>query len=329
MRFGTALPCVHPIGTPPWPDDQVAAGIEAVARQADALGYEWVTCCDHAVVPRESARHMGTRWFDATATLGFVAGMTSRVKLLSSVFVLPYRTPFDLAKSMGTLDSLSNGRVILGVGVGHLEREFRTLRANYEERGAVTDETIQAIKALWSSDSATFHGAHVRFDSMMVAPRPAARPHPPVWVGGNSQRAVRRAVRYAEGWHPFQVSPAECRERVAYAQRLAPEMGRGDPLDVIAPVGPVEPAAVAPPQGAQTPPAFEAQGSQRDPYYVKATTAPLAAASLTTNDEVCQRVQQFVDAGATAINVGFRYQELGPLLESMDWFAREVMPRFA
>ncbi len=112
-------PCVSPMGTPPWPDAEVVTSVEAVARKAGDLGYEWVTCCDHAVVPQQSAEVMGTRWFDPVATLGFVAGMTSRVKLLSSVFVLPYRSPFDLAKSMGSLDSLSNGRVILGVGVGH------------------------------------------------------------------------------------------------------------------------------------------------------------------------------------------------------------------
>ncbi len=328
VRFGTALPAIHPIGTPAWTDAKVVDGIEAVARKADALGYEWLACCDHAVIPQESAPFMGTRWFDPIATLGYVAGMTKRVKLLSSVIILPYRTPFDIAKSMGTLDSLSGGRLIFGVGVGHLEREFETLRANYAERGAVTDEYIQIVKALWSEDSATFHGKYWSFEGMMTAPRPVQRPHPPVWVGGNSKMAVRRAVRFAEGWHPFQVSVSDIRHLTAYAGELAGQIGRTAPLDVSVPLGPVEPAAVTKPARPGMAAAYDRKAGERDPYYVKATTAPVAAQSLTTKDQVCERVRLLLDAGATSINAGFRYQEPAPLLESMDWFAREVMPEF-
>ncbi|MBI3744622.1 MAG: TIGR03619 family F420-dependent LLM class oxidoreductase, partial [Chloroflexi bacterium] len=239
IKFGTSLPCIHPIATPKWGVEAVVDCVEAVAKKADALGYEWVTCCDHAVIPEETASHMGTRWFDPIATLGFAGGMTKRVKLLTSVIVVPYRSPFNIAKSLGTLDSLTNGRVIFGAGVGHLEREFRTLGANYEERGAVTDEYIEIIKALWSEDSATYHGKYWDFDGMMIAPRPVQRPHPPVWVGGNGKLAVRRAVLHGQGWHPFMVTLAEYRDNVKYAKELAAKVGRKEPLEFVAGVGPI------------------------------------------------------------------------------------------
>src|SRR5947209_6944625 len=112
VKFGLGLPSVHPIGTPAWDDARVVEGIVEVAKAADRLGYAFVTCCDHPVIPRAASQFMGERWFDVIATLGFAAGHTERVQLLTSVVILPYRTPFDIAKSMATLDSLSNGRLI-------------------------------------------------------------------------------------------------------------------------------------------------------------------------------------------------------------------------
>ncbi len=328
MRFGTALPCITPIGTPKWSNSQVVDGIEAVAKRADDLGYDWVTCCDHPVIPAESASFMGTRWFDPIATLGYAAGITTRVKLLTSVIILPYRSPFDIAKSMGTIDSLSGGRVIFGVGVGHLQREFEALKANYAERGAVTDEYIQVIKALWSTDVASYHGKYWDFTDMMVAPRPAQQPHPPFWVGGNTKLAVRRSALLGEAWYPFSITPEEYRVKADYAREVAAKAGRKTPLEMVAPLAPVEPAAVAPPTGPAAAPAYKAKPGEKVPYYVKASGTPVASPSLTTADQVCESIRRYRDAGATAVNVHFRYRELSPLLEALEWFAREVVPQF-
>jgi alkanesulfonate monooxygenase SsuD/methylene tetrahydromethanopterin reductase-like flavin-dependent oxidoreductase (luciferase family) len=163
---------------------------------------------------------------------------------------------------------------------------------------------------------------------MMTAPRPVARPHPPVWVGGNGKLAVRRSVRFAEGWHPFMVRPAEFKQMTAYARELAAQTGRSAPWDATAPVGPVEPAAVSKSAGPGKAATFQKRADEKDPYYVKATTAPVVAQSLSTADQVCEQVRRYLDAGATAINVGFRYEELPPLLEAMEWFMKEVAPEF-
>ncbi len=301
MKFGLGLPCIHPMGTPPWTDDQVVAGVEAVAKKADALGYDLLSCCDHSVIPAERNPDMGHRWFDALATLSYVAGMTRRVRVLTSVLVLPYRSPFDVAKAYGTLDTLSGGRLILGVGIGHLVREFEALKANYAERAAVTDEYIQILKALWSKDAAGFTGKYWSFDPVMISPRPSQQPHPPIWVGGNSRAAAKRAALYGEGWHPFSITPEEYRDRIAAVNEVIARTRRTAPLVRNAPVGVIAPAAVH--------------------------KSPLPGA-LATAEQTCAKIQEYLDAGATNIYANFRYRELSHLLESMDWFAKEVMPRY-
>ena len=290
MKFGLSLPCVQPIGSPPWTDEAVVDGIEAVALKADALGYDHVTCCDHAVVPKSYAPTMGVRWFDALSTLSFVGGITSRVRLLTSVMVLPYRSPHDVAKAFGTLDALTDGRVILGVGVGHLKPEFRTLQANYEERGAVTDEYMEIVRALWSRDAATYHGKFWSFDELMIAPTPAKGP-PPMWVGGNGRLAAERAGRLGDGWHPYNVTPEAFETGVDQAKEAAVRAGR-------------EPSALA----------FNAPVGSVD------SSAPA--------EEACRRIEQWRDAGATSAYVGMRHEELSHVLEAMDWLAAEVMPEF-
>ena len=324
VKFGMSLPCVMPVATPPWPDDKVVDGIEAVAKKADQLGFEYVACCDHPVIPKEAAKPMGTRWFDPIATLGFAAGITTRVKLLTSVVVLPYRTPFDIAKSMATLDSLSGGRLIFGVGVGHLQREFEALGANFAERGAVTDEYIEIIKALWTNDAATYHGKYWDFEGMMVSPRPVAEPHPPVWVGGNAKAAVRRAILHAEGWHPMQMAPEEYKGMIAYARKVMKESGRTKPMEFNSRIDGIDPGAVS---GAKPVSGPSTMSGKEAPYYARAASGPRTAPSITTAEALIARIHEYRDAGATMVNIGFRYTELAPLLESMDWLAQEVMPK--
>ena len=212
-RFGTSLPGVQqiPARAQAWERDVGGPHILDAARAAERAGFDWVSCSDHVAVPVSRAAAMGAAWFDAGSTLAFVAGATTHIRLLSHVLVLPYRHPLVVAKQYGTLDHLSGGRVILGVGSGHLKPEFTVLGADFDRRGTVSDEYLAAIAAAWTEEVARFEGETLAFRDVIVAPRPAQRPRPPIWVGGNSRAAVRRAARLADGWVPWQLSPRRAR----------------------------------------------------------------------------------------------------------------------
>jgi probable F420-dependent oxidoreductase len=244
---------------------------------------------------------MGAAWYEPAVTLGFVAGITQRIRLLSHVLILPYHNPLSVAKQYATLDQLSGGRVILGVGSGHLKPEFGALGASFDERGAVTDEYIRIIKTLWTNESASYEGRYFQFRDMHLAPRPMQQPHPPFWVGGNSRRAARRAAELGDGWVPFDVTPDEVRDRLDYVQSTLE--GRDGPLDVVVPASPIELTAKAVDGGRAV-----FSGSQ---------------------GQIIQDIRVFEAAGVTGMTVGFRSESLDEQLEKLEAFALEVMPAFA
>ena len=301
MQFGVSLPLVQQMpGASDW---EVAGGPEAiasVAKRADELGYAWVPCSDHVVVPRRALTTMGAVWYEPATTLAFVAGMTQRIRLLTHVIVLPYHNPLAVAKQYATLDRLSGGRVILGVGTGHLKPEFRALRAAYEERGAATDEYIAIIRALWTNEQASFHGKYFTFEEMSVAPRPVQYPHPPIWAGGNSRRAARRAAELGDGWVPFQVTPEDVRDRLDYVRPLLEERTR--PFDVVVPASPID----------LTPNAFD---GARSPFSG-------------SREQIIEDIRTYEAAGVTGMTAGFRARSLDEQLEKMERFAREIAPAF-
>ena len=235
LRFGLGLPGVQQIPSRGqlWEGGVGGAELIEAARAAEHAAFAWVSCSDHVLVPASRAEAMGATWYDAGSTLAFVAGATTRIALLSHVLVLPYRHPLVVAKQYGTLDHLSGGRVILGVGSGHLKPEFAILGADYGRRGRVTDEYIHAITAAWDQEVACFDGHTVAFRDVMVAPRVAQRPRPPIWVGGNSRAAVRRAARHADGWIPWQLTPDDFAAAAAYARA---ERATDAPLELVAPL---------------------------------------------------------------------------------------------
>src|SRR5262252_8316898 len=236
--FGIGLPAIQqiPARVRPWEKEVDGAKILEAARAAEAAGFAWVSCSDHPSIPVSRAQAMGPTWFDAGSTLAFVAGVTSRIRLMPHVLVLPYRHPLVVAKQYGTLDFLSGGRLILGVGSGHLKPEFKTLGASYEERGKVTDEYMRALAAVWSHDVGHFEGEFVSFRDMMVWPRPAQKPRPPFWVGGNSNAAVKRAARFGDGWVPWELTPEDFAAKAAYARHLRHDGGRSDAFTLVAPL---------------------------------------------------------------------------------------------
>jgi len=291
-RFGTSLPGVQqiPARAQAWERAIGGAQVLEAARAAERAGFDWVSCSDHVAVPVSRAAAMGATWFDAGSTLAFVAGGTTRIRLLSHVLVLPYRHPLVVAKQYGTLDHLSGGRVILGVGSGHLKPEFTVLGADFDRRGTVSDEYLAAIAAAWTEEVARFEGETLAFRDVIVAPRVAQRPRPPIWVGGNSRAALRRAARLADGWVPWELEPEACAAAVADARRLRAEAGGPEAFEVV---------------------------------------APLAVPAGVTADALVAAVARWRAAGATAFHTGIAARDLVDLLARLEWFGREVIPLVA
>ncbi|MEV0809454.1 LLM class F420-dependent oxidoreductase [Micromonospora sp. NPDC050200] len=218
MRFGILSPVVfRPPGQfSPW---EIGAGTEelvTVARAADRLGYHHLTCSEHVGVPtRIAARGGGTYW-DPLATLSFLAAQTTRIGLATHVLVLGYHHPLDIAKSYGTLDRLSGGRVILGLGVGSLKEEFALLGADFEGRGAAADDAIRALRAAWGEPVPAYEGTHYRFQDFVIDPH-SPRRTVPLWIGGYTRRSLRRAVELGDGWVPFGLTPEQIGAMIAAA----------------------------------------------------------------------------------------------------------------
>jgi probable F420-dependent oxidoreductase len=220
-----------------------------VAQAAERAGFVFISVNDHVIVPgRLGSAYPYTRggaWaaadhghcFDQLTTLAFLAGCTSRMKLLTSVMVVPHRPPIATAKILATLDVLSGGRLILD-GAGWMKEEFDLLGVPFAERGAVTNEYLEAFKALWTQQRPTHASQHVNFADVIFEPKPIQQPHPPIWVGGESPAALRRAVRLGDAWYPgnnSQTAPLDTPARLAAAigslRRLAQTAGR-DPASL-------------------------------------------------------------------------------------------------
>jgi len=221
MRFGIWLPNCRHLATPEI--------IRRAAVRAEALGYDSVWVSDHVVVPRANVANFGTTIFDPLITLGVVAGATRRVRLGTTVLIVPYRQAVVTAKMISSLDALSGGRVIVGVGAGWVAAESAMLGVPFAERGRMTDEYLRAMQELWTSPSPSFSGKYVQFHDLHFEPRPIQTPHPPIWVGGHSQAALRRTIELGAAWHPINRAPEELRAGVAELARLSKARGRATP----------------------------------------------------------------------------------------------------
>ncbi len=185
----------------PWEAAAGPAELVQVAHACEAAGFDYVAVCDHVAIPRASAEAMSTSWWDTIATLSYLAAVTERVRLLSHVYVLPYRHPLVVAKAWATLDALSGGRAVLGVGAGHVGAEFAALDVPFAARGRLLDEAIDAVRAALSDEFASHQGERWCFDGVGQRPRPIQSPLP-IWVGGSSRPAMRRAAERGDGWLP-------------------------------------------------------------------------------------------------------------------------------
>lgn len=218
LAWGMQLPIVaqSTMFAASWEANAGPDEIVRIARACDDAGFLYVAVCDHVAIPRSRAEAMSTVWYDTIATLGFLAAATRRVRLLSHVYVLPYRHPLVAAKAFATLDALSRGRVILGVGAGHLEPEFQALGVPFAGRGRALDEAIDLVAAALADEYPVHHGATWSVDDLGIAPRPVQRPRPPIWIGGSSRPAMRRAAERGDGWLPQGTPRAELTAAIAF-----------------------------------------------------------------------------------------------------------------
>ena len=212
MEYGFKVPTNGPLATP----DSLAT----LARRGEEMGFSIMGVSDHIVIPDiirstypysesgEYGRGDGD-CLDQLTLLSFLAGVTASVRLLTSVMVLPHRSPVLAAKMLATIDVLSGGRLTVGCGVGWMEEEFESIGAPpFGKRGAVGSEYIRVFKELWTSDSPQFQGSYAEFGDLTFAPKPVQKPHPPIWVGGESPQALRRAATLGDGWYPIGTNPS-------------------------------------------------------------------------------------------------------------------------
>jgi probable F420-dependent oxidoreductase len=224
-----------------------AGAIGELASAAESAGFAAVYTTEHPFPGDAWLAHGGHHALDPLVALSFAAAATDAIRLHTNLFIVAYRNPFVAAKGIASLDVLSGGRVIIGIGAGYLEPEFEAVGAPFADRNDRTDEAIAAMKAAWTGESVTFVGTGYRAPGNTMLPRPHQRPHPTLWIGGNSRRAIRRAVELADGWSPFP-NPARVAARthtaaletseelgrsMAYAREYAKSIGRVDPLTIV------------------------------------------------------------------------------------------------
>jgi len=310
MRYGFYLPTRGPTAT--------RAGVLALAREGERLGLHSAMVADHVVFPVEShsaypytldRRHpSGGDALETFSILGVVAGATERLRLVTSVLVLPYRNPVLTAKMVASLDVLSGGRVTLGVGAGWLKEEFEALDTpDFDRRGAVTDEWLAIFKQLWTQSPASFAGRFYSYDDIRAEPFPLQKPHPPIWVGGHSPAALRRTARHGDGWHPVgaiaasPLPPEEMRAHLATLKRLTEAEGRDFTALTISYKAPLYDSGVPDRDGTRR----SFSGSAH---------------------EIADDIRSFADVGVHELIFDFRGQSTAQSIERLQRFAAEVMP---
>ena len=285
----------------PWEDQATVDDLVRIATTCDRVGYGFVGVCDHVAIPdNEYAARMTTTWYDTIATLGFLAAHTERTRLLSAVWIAAYRHPLQTAKAFGTLDHLSGGRAILGVGAGHVEAEFEALGVDFGTRGKRLDETLEAVRGAFADTYVSHHGAMFDYDDVGVAPQPAGEL--PIWVGGMGAAAWRRAGRIGDGWIPMGNDKAQYTEAIDTMRGAADATGRGD---VAFDVGYMPPWA----------------------YLLGDAPEGLPPAMLTGGPEdLAADIRAAREVGANTFHLKFRGRDLEEYLAQVELFAEQVVP---
>ncbi len=197
---------------------------------SEALGYHLIPTSDHIGITPDVQSRYPAPFYEPLSLLGWLAGVTSTIEIGTTVIIVPYRNVLEIARAGANVDQLSGGRFILGVGIGWAQQEFQALGVPFKSRGAITNEYLEAIKLLWTQDVASYEGRFASFKDVNTAPRPIQSPHPPIWVGGPSDAAMRRTVRYGDAWHPIRIRMDWFRDTgIPRLKKIAEEEGRPMP----------------------------------------------------------------------------------------------------
>ncbi len=294
VAFSCRLPAADYIG--------FEANVDAIAQTAalaEELGFDAVVVNDHIVVDSSPRSAPWANTFDPFVTLAFVAARTSRIGVGTSVLIVPYRNPLATAKAFATLDQVSGGRAFAGVGTGWNEPEFRALGVLFTERGARTDESLRVWQACWGADPVSFAGVYWNVEAMQVRPKPVNAGGVPIWVGGSSAAALRRAARFGHSWQPMQMPLDELATRRGKLRAACDRAGRAD-MPVI-------------------------RMSVRVGF--NDGTAPDRVAGSGTPSQVADDLRRYRDGGVDAFQVNFLgSSNLDQLLASMRRFMAEVAP---
>ncbi len=288
LRLGITTPVLTmlPGAHARWEQDGTVEDVVAVARAADRLGYHHLTCSEHVVIPTDVAAVRGSRYWDPLATFGHLAAFTTRIRLATNVLVLGYHHPLEIAKRYGTLDQISRGRLILGLGVGSLEEEFDLLGAPFADRGPRADEALSALRASLSEPRPRYDGEYYRYSDVVMDPC-ALQASVPLWIGGRTARSLRRAVELGDGWVPFGIRAGDIGTMMATARATEAWAARRAPLEVVLQNGrPADP--VGDPDGARA------------------------------------MVDRLVRAGATGLQLRFVHHSLSHYLEQLEALAELV-----
>ncbi|MFC8672937.1 LLM class F420-dependent oxidoreductase [Streptomyces griseorubiginosus] len=300
MRYGIQLPIQSQstIYAEPWEAEATPADLAGIARAADRAGFDYIAACDHVAIPRRLAPAMSTIWYDPVATLAFLAAVTERARLLSHVAVVGLRHPLLTAKQYATLDHLSGGRLVLGVGAGHVQEEFEALGVDFAHRGAVLDESIDALRsALGPEEFPEHHGKLYDFEGLGQRPRPA-QPRVPLWVGGSSPAAVRRAALKGDGWLPQGDPRDRLPAQIERIRRLRQEAGLEGPFTV---------------------------GAIAEPLYVGTPTWDVGRRTLSgAPGALAESLRAYRAMGVDQLQVRFRSRSSAELLEQIEEFGTEV-----
>jgi probable F420-dependent oxidoreductase len=240
MEIGVATPILTRTARgPEWLERGTIEDVATIVAEADRLGFSFCTCSEHVGIPDDEIGRRGAAYWDPLATFSFLAARTARIRFVTWVLVLAYHHPLELAKRYGQLDRMSDGRLVLGVGVGTLRAEFDLLGVAFDERGARADDAMRAIRAVWGRRVPEYHGSHYDLGGLVVEPH-AARVDVPMWVGGRTRRSLRRAIELGDGWTPFALSLDDVSGMLAWGRTLPAWARRADRFDVMLSV-PVDP----------------------------------------------------------------------------------------
>ncbi len=291
MRYGVAIPHANHFAAP--------GAIRTLARAVEELGYDSLWVSDHIIVP-EGSSYIPEFMDEPLATLAFVAAETSHVSIGTSVLILPYRDPVFTAKFISTVDYLSEGRMVLGIGAGWLQEEFDAMGVPFEERGPRTDEYLRVIRNLWETETSSFSGKWKRYENMRMFPKAAAarRGTIPILVGGNGRASIRRAGELGDGWHPINLGLEDFRQGVKAYHDTCARFDR-------------EPGPICirhMPMGRRQP-----QGD-RPPF-------------IGTPDEVAKDIREFAAAGLDELMLSVPARTVADQVAQLRTFMREVVPR--